>query len=59
VSAQDGAFMFAKLDIKDDFHVVREFRFDSADFPALTRELLNLDAQATAFARRLWEMIPK
>jgi len=59
VSVQDGAFIFAKLDIKDDFHVVREFRFDSADFPALTRELVDLGAQATALARQLWEMAPK
>ena len=59
VSATDGAFMFAKLDIKDDIHVVREVRFDSADFPALTKELINLGAQATAFARRLQEAIPK
>lgn len=59
VSAQDGSFMFAKFDIENDFHVVREFRFDSADFPALTRQLIDLGAQATALARRFWELIPK
>lgn len=59
VSATDGAFMFSKLDIKDDIHVVREFKFNAADFPALTKELIDLGAQATAFARRLWEAVPK
>jgi len=59
VSATNGAFMFAKLDIKDDIHVLREFRFDAADFPALTRGLIDLGAQTTAFARRLWEVVPK
>lgn len=56
VSATDGAFVFAKLDIKDDIHVMREVRFDAADFPALTRELIDLGVQATAFAQRLWEV---
>ncbi|MDB5531750.1 MAG: hypothetical protein JWO28_65 [Hyphomicrobiales bacterium] len=59
VSAKDGAFTFAKLDIKEDFHVVREVRLEASQFRALTRALLDLGAQATAFARRLWELVPK
>ena len=59
VSPQNGAFMFAKLDIENDVHVMREFRFDSEDFPALTNDLIDLGAKATALARRLWEVVPK
>ncbi|HUW49430.1 MAG TPA: hypothetical protein VMV75_00280 [Sulfuricella sp.] len=59
VSAKDGAFIFAKLDLKNDIHVVREFRFDAADFPALTKQLIDLGSQSTTFARRLWEVVPK
>lgn len=59
VSATDGAFMFAKLDIQDDIHIVREFQFKAKDFPALTKNLIDLGGQATAFARRLWEAVPK
>lgn len=53
LSLQDGAFIFTKLDIKNDFHVMREFRLDSSDYPAFTQELIELGAQSTAFAQRL------
>jgi hypothetical protein len=59
VSATDGGFAFMKLDIQDDKHVVREFRFEAAEFPKLTKDLIDLGARATTFARKLWELVPK
>lgn len=54
VSVKDGGFDFMKLDFKEDVHVVREFRFEGEDFPKLTKDLIDLGARATSFARRLW-----
>lgn len=59
VSATDGGFNFLKLDIAGDKHVVREFRFEGADYPKLTKDLIDLGARATTFARRLWEVVQK
>lgn len=59
VNAIDGGFAFMKLDIEGDKHVVREFRFEGTEFPKLTKDLINLGARATKFARKLWEMVRK
>jgi len=59
VSATDGGFDFMKLDFKGNNHVVREFRFEGEDFPKLTKDLIDLGARATAFARQLWELVQK
>lgn len=59
LSPQNGAFVFAKLDIKNDFHRVREFRLESSEFPTLTKDLIDLGAHATSLARRVWELVPK
>ncbi len=59
LSPQNGAFVFAKFDIENDFHRVREFRFEIADFPALTKELIDLGGHATTLARCIWELVPK
>jgi hypothetical protein len=59
VSPIDGGFNFAKLDIRDDKHVVREFRLEGSEFPKLTKELIDLGSQATTFAHRLWELVRK
>jgi hypothetical protein len=59
VSAKGGGFEFMKLDIKDDEHVVREFRFDGRDFPQLTKNLIDLGARATTFACKLWKIVRK
>ena len=59
LSSQNGAFLFAKLDIENDFHRVREFRFESTEFPALTKDLIDLGANATALARKVWDLVPK
>lgn len=53
LSAKDGAFKFAKLDIKDDIHVLREFSFDAADFPKLSKELIELGSKAVTFGHQL------
>lgn len=58
VAPTGGGFGFAKLDIQDDMHVLREFRFEAADFPTLTKDLIDLGSRATVFARRLWELVP-
>lgn len=59
LSMEQGGFQFAKLDVKDGFHVLREFRFESAEFPKLTKELIDLGAAATSLARKLWECVEK
>lgn len=59
VSATDGGFDFMKLDFEGDNHVIREFRFEGEDFPKLTKDLIDLGARATTFARRLWELAQK
>ena len=59
VSATDGGFAFMKLDIQSNKHVVREFRFEGAEYPKLTKDLIDLGARATSFARKLWEMVLK
>ena len=59
LSMEQGAFQFAKLDVKDGFHVVREFRFESAEFPRLTKNLIDLGAAANALGLKLWECVEK
>lgn len=48
-----------KLDVKDGFHVAREFRFESAEFPKLTKELIDLGAAANALGKKLWDRVEK
>lgn len=59
VSATEGGFPFMKLDIQGDKQVVREFRFEGAEFPKLTKDLIDLGGRATTFARKLWELVQK
>jgi len=59
LSLEEGAFRFTKLDVKDGFHVVREFRFDSAEFPQLTKDLIDLSAETTALAKKILECVEK
>jgi hypothetical protein len=59
VAVKDGGFDFMKLDFKDNNHVVREFRFEGEDFPKLTKDLIDLGARATTFARQLWDLVQK
>jgi hypothetical protein len=57
VSMDQGDFHFAKLDVKEGFHVVREFRFELAEFPKLTNDLIDLGAAANALGRKLWDCV--
>jgi hypothetical protein len=59
VSVTNGGFDFMKLDFKNNDHVVSEFRLEGDDFPKLTKELINLGARATTFARHLWTLVQK
>ncbi len=59
VSATNGGFAFMKLDIQSNRHVVREFRFEGAEYPKLTKDLIDLGARTNTFARKLWEMALK
>lgn len=59
LSPQNGAFVFAKFDIEGDFHHVREVRLESAEFPVLTKELIDLGADAVSLAARVWDSVPK
>jgi hypothetical protein len=59
LSLDNGGFPFVKLDVKDGFHVAREFRFESAEFPKLTKDLIDLGAAAYALGRKLLERVEK
>lgn len=59
LSPEQGAFRFAKFDVKGNYHVVREFRFESTEFPRLTKNLINLSAAATALGWKLSECVDK
>lgn len=55
LSQADGAFSFAKLDVKDNMHHVREVRLEGSEFPALTKDLVRLGSDAVTYARRIWD----
>jgi len=59
LSIEDGGFSFIKLDVKDGFHVARPVRFESSEFPKLTKDLIDLGAASTALAKKLWERVEK
>ena len=59
VSMEQGGFQFAKLDVRDGFHHFREFRFESAKFPHLTKDLIDLGAAAAALGIKLLELVKK
>jgi len=59
LSMENGGFSFVKLDVKDGFHVARPFRFESSEFPQLTKDLIDLGNAATALAKKLWERVEK
>ena len=54
LSAIDGAFVFAKLDVKEDYHFTREVRLEASEFPALTKDLIDLGRDATTLASKIW-----
>jgi hypothetical protein len=54
LSAIDGAFVFAKLDVKEDYHFAREVRLEASEFPALTKDLIDLGRDATTLASKIW-----
>jgi hypothetical protein len=53
--AENGMFTFAKLDVKKDFHFLRQVRLDGAEMPGIRRELIDLGAKAVTLARRIWQ----
>lgn len=55
----DNAFSFVKLDVKDNIHQAREVRLEASEFPVLTEDLVRLGADATAFARKIWDQCVK
>lgn len=59
LSPVDDAFSFVKLDVKDNFHHAREVRLEASEFPVLTKDLVRLGADATAFARKVWDQCTK
>ena len=54
LSLEDGAFIFAKLDINKDGHHLRTVVLDQSEFSGLIRELLHLGADANKLARKIW-----
>ncbi len=59
LAATNGGYGFMKLDIEGDKHVVREFRFEAAEFPKLAKDLVDLGGRAAAFSAKLWDLVQK
>ncbi len=53
VTADDGIYRFAKLDLKDGFHHAREFEFDIREFPGFYDELIKLGRDSIEVANKL------
>lgn len=55
----DGHFVLMKLDVRDDFHHVREVRFPVAAYPKLTRDLVKLSKNAHQLSHAVFELVKK
>ena len=53
LSCENGAFIFAKIDVNQDGHAVRSVVLHQSEFPGLIKELLGLGADANKFARKI------
>ena len=55
-TSNNGAYAFAKLDIINGYHHVREFDFDIKQFPKLSEDLVNLGSNTTKLAKQLLQI---
>ena len=57
-SAQDGAYMFMKIDvIPKESHSIRPVFLDHADWIAFRKELMSLGKDGQSFAQRVWDAL--
>jgi len=57
-SIENGSFTFAKIDVKPkDSHSIRPFVLDDTNWPAFREELLDLERDAVALARKVWNSL--
>lgn len=59
VSPHNGAFVFAKLDFENNVHRLREVRLELSEFPAFTKELIELGTNAASLGQRILELVSK
>ena len=53
----NGAFVFAKLDINKDGHELRNVTLEQSEFSSLVKELLRLGSDANKLARQVWDAV--
>jgi len=58
LTPKDNAFLFAKLDIEDDLHHVRDVQLRAAHFPKLADDLVKLGRSAMSLAQKLLKALP-
>lgn len=57
-SAEDGAFIFSKIDVAPkEHHSIRSVFLDDSDWPAFRKELLGLGRDSLSLGRRVWDTL--
>jgi hypothetical protein len=58
LSAEDGAFMFLKIDVvSKEHHSIRSVFLDDLDWPAFRRELLSLGSDGQSLGKKVWDVL--
>jgi hypothetical protein len=58
LSAEDGAFMFLKIDVvPKEHHSIRSVFLDDSDWAAFRKELLGLGKDGQSLAQRVWDIL--
>lgn len=58
LSAEDGAFIFSKIDVvPKEHHSIRSVFFDDSDWLAFRKELLGLGRESLSLAQRVWDAL--
>ncbi|MDH5573200.1 MAG: hypothetical protein OEY89_15670 [Gammaproteobacteria bacterium] len=55
-TSNNGAYSFAKIDIINEYHHVREFDFEINQFPKLSEDLVKLGSNAVKLANQLLQI---
>ena len=57
-SAEDGAFIFSKIDVvPKEHHSIRSVFLDDSDWPVFREEVLGLGRDSLSLARRVWDTL--
>ena len=57
-SAEDGAFIFSKIDVvPKEHHSIRSVFLDDSDWSAFCKELLGMGRDGLSLARRVWDTL--